>query len=320
MEILFDNMPNPFAYFMPLFALLILGEAYISYREDRELYTFKDSVASTWVGIGAAVFNTLTKAYQVGFFFLFYNLFEPLRLEYLGYDNLGWAWWVWVLCVIGDDFNFYWHHRFCHTIRLFWAAHVVHHSSEKFNLGTAFRNGWTIFLYKPVYWIWMPIVGFHPVMIALCMSFNSIYQFFLHTTLVPKLGWLGQIFNNPWVHQVHHACNVEYLDRNHGGILLIWDKLFGTYLDKDEHLETKFGVLHPPHAHNPITLNFHEFKDIWKDVRQARNWRERFWFVFGPPGWSPDGSRKTAKQMQQEWLEDQKRQKKELFRKEEIYK
>ncbi len=164
---------------MPVFTLLILVEVYISYRENRELYTFKDSVASTWVGVGAAFFNTFTKAYQVGLFFLFYNLFEPLRIKYLGYDYLGWTWWVWLLCFIGDDFNFYWHHRFCHTIRLFWAAHVVHHSSEKFNLGTSFRNGWTIFLYKPIYWIWLPILGFNPVMVALCMSFNSIYQFFL---------------------------------------------------------------------------------------------------------------------------------------------
>lgn len=300
MEILLENFPNPFAYFLPLFVVLILAEAYISYREDRDLYNVKDFFDSTWVGIGAAIINTLTKVYQIGFLFVFYKLFEPLRETYLGYENLGWAWWVWVLCVIGDDFNFYWHHRFCHTIRLFWAAHVVHHSSEKYNLGTAFRNGWAIFLYKPIYWIWMPILGFNPIMIALCMTFNSIYQFFLHSKLVPELKWFGKVFNTPWVHQVHHACNVEYLDRNHGGIFILWDRLFGTYQNNVAHVPPKFGVLHPPTSRNPVKLNFHEFVDIWHDVRQAKSWKDKFKYVFYPPGWSPDGSRKTAKQMQQE--------------------
>lgn len=300
MEIHFENMPNPFAYFMPIFVLLILAEAYVSYRQGRELYNLKDSVASTLVGVGAAILNTLTKAYQIGLFFLIYRLFEPLRLAYLGYDQVGWAWWAWVLCLIGDDFNFYWYHRYCHTIRFFWAAHVVHHSSEKFNLSTAFRNSWIVFFYKPVYWVWMAMLGFNPVMMALCISFNSIYQFFLHTTLVPRLGWLGRVFNNPWVHQVHHACNTEYLDRNYGGILLIWDRIFGTYSDQDKRIEIKFGVLQPPGTHNPILLNFHEFQAIWKDVRQAKTWRERVMYVFGPPGWSPDGSSKTSKQLQQQ--------------------
>lgn len=300
MEILLENLPNPFVYFIPVFAVLIVAEVYISYREDKELYEMKDSFASTWVGIGAAIMNTLTKVYQIGFFFIIYKLFEPLREQYLGYESLGWAWWVWVLCLIGDDFNFYWHHRFCHTVRLFWAAHVVHHSSVKFNLGTAFRNGWTIFLYKPIYWMWMPALGFDPVMLALCMSFNSIYQFFLHSTLVPDIKGLNKVFNTPWVHQVHHACNVEYLDRNHGGIFIIWDKLFGTFQQREHHIAPKFGVLHPPQSNNPVKLNFHEFSDIWKDVKKAKSWEHKFKYVFYPPGWSPDGSTKTAKQMQQE--------------------
>jgi sterol desaturase/sphingolipid hydroxylase (fatty acid hydroxylase superfamily) len=297
------DIPNPFPYFLPVFALVIAVEAYIGYRQNRELYDWRDSLASTWVGLGSALFNALTKAYHVAFFFFFYELCKPLRLSWLGYEEVGWAWWAWLLCLLGDDLCFYWHHRFCHTVRLFWAAHVVHHSSTKFNFGTAFRNGWTIFLYKPIYWIWLPALGFHPVMVALCMSFNSIYQFFLHCTLVPNLGWFGKVFNTPWEHQVHHACNVEYLDRNHGGILIIWDKIFGTFQPNKEEIPAKFGVLHPPHKHDPITLNFHEFADIWRDVRQARSWKDKFKYVFYPPGWCPDGSRKTAKQLQQELAE-----------------
>jgi sterol desaturase/sphingolipid hydroxylase (fatty acid hydroxylase superfamily) len=300
MEVLFEEVPNIFTYFLPIFALSIIVEAYISHREDRKLYDWRDLVASTSVGIVAAIINTFTKGIQVGFFFFFYEIAKPLRENYLGYENLGWAWWVWVLCIFGDDFNFYWHHRFSHNVRILWAAHLVHHSSEKFNFGTAFRNGWTIFFYKPIFWIWMPILGFHPLMVGLALSINSIYQFFLHCTLIPNLGWFGKLFNTPFVHQVHHACNVEYLDRNHGGIFIIWDKLFGTFQDNEKGISPKFGVLHPPHTHNPVTLNFHEFVDIWHDVKQAKSWEHKIKYIFYPPGWSPDGSRKTAKQLQGE--------------------
>ncbi len=304
MEILLQKVPNIFHVAGPLFVLAVIIESYISYREKKELYEWKETVASAWVGLIAAILNTVTKAWQIAFFLFFYELFKPLRVQYLGYEGLGLHWWVWILCLIGDDFSFYWHHRFCHTVRLFWAAHVVHHSSIKFNFGIAFRNGWTIFFYKPIYWIWLPILGFDPLMVGFAMSVNSVYQFFLHCTMVPDLGWFGKIFNTPWVHQVHHACNIQYLDRNHGGILIIWDKLFGTFQDNKKHIEPKFGILHPPNSYNPVKLSFHEFADIWKDVRNAKSWSDKFKYVFYPPGWSPDGSSKTAKQMQQELREE----------------
>lgn len=298
MDISLTDIPNPLAWAVPFLFVCIAVEAYISYRENKELYEWKDTVACTWVGIGTAVFSFVTKVATVALFFLFFELFEPLREQYLGYSQLGWAWWVWVLCMLGDDFNFYWHHRFCHTVRILWAAHIVHHSSEKFNFATAFRNGWTIFFFKPIYWLWLPALGFHPIMVITAVTINSTYQMFLHSSMVPSFGWFEKIFNSPWIHQVHHACNIEYLDRNHGGILVIWDRLFGTYQTNTE--KPKFGVLHPPNSYNPLVLVGHEYRDIWNDVRRAKRWQDKLKYIFYPPGWSPDGSTKTAKQMQRE--------------------
>ena len=298
MDVSVNDFENPLFWGVPIFLLCIAIEAYISHRENKELYEWKDTVASTWVALGASLLNISTRVATVGFFAIFFELFKPLRENYLGYSELGWAWWVWLLCVLGDDFNFYWHHRFCHTVRIFWAAHIVHHSSEKFNFGTALRNGWTIFFFKPIYWIWLPILGFHPVMVGTCLAINSTYQMFLHSRMVPSLGWFEKIFNTPWLHQVHHACNVDYLDRNHGGILIIWDKLFGTFHDNNQ--EPKFGVLHPPNSYNPLVLVGHEYRDIWVDVRSAKSWKDKFKYIFYAPGWSPDGSRQTAKQLQRE--------------------
>jgi hypothetical protein len=146
----------------------------------------------------------------------------------------------------------------------------------------------------------MSIVGFEPVMIVASMVLNGIYQFFLHTQLVPSLGWFGKAFNTPYAHQVHHSSNVEYLDKNHGGILILWDKLFGTYQSIIPEADPKFGILKDPNTYNPILLNTHEFSSIWKDVRKASSWTDKFKYIFFPPGWSHDKTSKTARELQQE--------------------
>src|SRR5690606_14912955 len=163
------------------------------------------------------------KVVALGVFIVIFNLFKEIRIQYLGYESFGWAWYVWVVCLLCDDFNFYWHHRLSHTIRLLWAAHIPHHNADTFNLTVSIRNGWFITFYKPIFWLWMAAIGFEPVMIATCLVINAAYQFFLHTQHVPKLPWYGAVFNTPYDHVVHHSSNVEYMDKNHGGILIIWD-------------------------------------------------------------------------------------------------
>ncbi|MEM6543246.1 MAG: sterol desaturase family protein, partial [Bacteroidota bacterium] len=197
-----------------------------------------------------------------------------------------------------DDFTYYWFHRANHEIRFLWAAHIVHHSSDNYNLGTAIRNGWFTILYKPLFYMWMPAIGFPPEMVVVCLGIEALWQFQLHSQYVPKLGWLEKIFNTHTMHQVHHAQNVEYLDKNHGGFLNIFDKLFGTWKEFDEEIEVKYGVIHSPNSYNPAVILTHEYKDIWKDIKKSKKLSDKLMYIFGPPGWSHDGSTLTVKQQQ----------------------
>lgn len=298
------EIANPLHYAVPVFLILIVIEFLFSMKYDKGLYYWKDLAASTSVGTGAAIISLGTKAYSILLYFGIYELFNPMvdgvRMNIMGYEAFGWAWYTWLACQFLDDLSYYWFHRANHTVRVFWAAHVVHHSSENFNLGTGVRNGWFTLLYKPLFYLYLPAIGFHPIMVATCLAIESIWQFQLHTKFVPRWRFLELFMNTHAHHHVHHSSNIEYLDKNHGGYLNIFDRIFGTYKDWDEERETKYGVLHPPNSYHPWTIVSHEYKEIWKDVKNARNWKDRFMYVFGPPGWSPDGSRKTVKEMQRE--------------------
>ena len=295
------NIDYLIPYFIPLGLAVVAVEVIISVKEKEDLYDFKDTFSSGIMGLGATLMGALTKAGILALFVFFFELFRPLRIKYLGYDSFGWAWWMWVICMLGDDFTFYWHHRFNHSVRVFWAAHVVHHSAERFNYGAAFRNGWVIYFYKPFLWIWMPIIGFEPGMVLTAISINAIYQFLLHSKKVLHLGFLEKIINTPQLHQLHHSRNIRFLDKNHGGILIIWDRLFGTYLDsREDGSQRMFGVLSPPNSYNPWIIFSHEYQNIWKDVRRAPTWKDKLRYIFYPPGWSHDNTKMTAKQMQQQ--------------------
>ena len=299
------DLTNPLVYGVPFFVVLILLElAYSrSHDEEKHLYEWKDLMASSVMGLGAVVLEPLFKVISaIVIFNLVYEVFNPelegVRTNIMGYQSFGWAWYVWLICQLLDDFSYYWFHRLNHTVRFFWAAHIVHHSSHHFNLGTGIRNGWFTLLYKPLFYMWLPMIGFHPGMVVVCMGIESLWQFQLHTQYIPKLGFLDKFLNTHTQHQVHHAQNLEYLDKNHGGYLNLFDKLFGTWAEYDEDIEIKYGVIHPPSSHNPVVILTHEYKNIWNDVKSTDNWRNKFMYIFGPPGWSPDGSTLTVKQMQ----------------------
>ncbi len=294
MELAIVDFGLKFMY--PLYVVLIIVE----YLSARHLFDVKESLSGFAIAAGATVVRLLTKTWELALFIVLFKAFEPLREQWLGYASIGWAWWAWILCGLGDDFNFYWHHRISHNVRVLWAAHLPHHSARTFNLTVSIRNGWFITLYKPIFWIWMPILGFEPLMIATCLIVNAMYQFFLHSQKVPSLGWFEKLFNTPWVHQVHHSCNVEYLDRNHGGILIIWDRIFGTWQDQIPGLKPRYGILHDPNTYDPVKHNLFEFQEIWKDVKRAPDLRSKLMYVFGPPGWSHDGTSKTSRQLQRE--------------------
>ena len=318
------DITNPLVYGAPCFVIFILLElAYSKTHGNEDLYSWKDLAASTTMGLGAAILGALLKVVSAITIFTFvYKIFNHevngVMTNILGYESFGYSLPVWLICQLLDDFSYYWFHRLNHTVRLLWAAHIVHHSSDNFNYGTGIRNGWFTLLYKPLFYMWLPAIGFPPEMVVVCLGIEALWQFQLHTKYVPKMGIIEKFMNTHTMHQAHHAQNIEYLDKNHGGYLNIFDKIFGTWIELDEeNIDTKYGVIHAPDSHNPLIILTHEYRDIWNDVRKSKNIYQAFMYIFGPPGWSPDKSTLTVRQMQREFYKEKEKMKQEPNIKEE---
>lgn len=311
------DFTNPLIYGVPCFLGLILVElTYSKHHDNDELYHWKDLGASLTMGIGSTLIAPLIKTVTVILLFNWvYDIFNPVvdgvRTNIFGWESFGYAWYVWILCQLADDFSYYWFHRQNHMVRFFWAAHIVHHSSENFNLGTAVRNGWFTIFYKPLFYVWIVAIGFPPEMLVVCLGIEALWQFQLHSQYVPKLGIIDKIFNTHTMHQVHHARNLEYMDKNHGGFLNIFDRMFGTFKELDEEIEIEYGVTKSPDSYNPLVILTHEYKDIWKDMKRSPKLKHKFMYAFGPPGWSHDGSTLTIKQMRRKLKEERVRQQKQ---------
>ena len=274
-------MPNLIVLAIPGFVALMVLEALADAVMRRDLYEFKDSAASITMGFGSVAVGLITKALQLGIFTLVYRF----RLFHLGYQ-----WWVWILLFFGDELSYYWFHRTSHECRLFWASHVVHHSSQRYNLSTALRQSWTGTLTGWIFWLWLPLVGFHPVMVLTMQAISLLYQFWIHTELVRSMGPLELVLNTPSHHRVHHGANPRYIDRNHAGTLILWDRLFGTFEPEDAADRPRFGLTRNIHTYNPVRIALHEWADIVRDVHRAPGWRNKLRYVFGRPGWRHDGS------------------------------
>lgn len=246
------------------------------------------------------------------------SIVVPMFLATLGlgivlwaYENrfatIGFAWWAFVLCFVLDDLRFYWSHRIQHRSRWFWAAHVVHHSSEYYNFSTALRQPWTgtitglVLLAVPLTYI-----GFHPALIAFCASLNLFYQFFLHTEAVGRLHpWIEAVFNTPSHHRVHHARNPRYLDANYAGTLIIWDKLFGTFVPELDRDKPVFGLVKNIKTFNPFAVALGEYWGIARDAtRKGVPIADRLRYIFAPPGFSHDLSRKDSHMIKADYLRE----------------
>jgi sterol desaturase/sphingolipid hydroxylase (fatty acid hydroxylase superfamily) len=202
-----------------------------------------------------------------------------------------------VVLFFADDLAFYTYHRVHHEVRLFWAQHVVHHSSQHFNLSTALRQQWVLMTELP-FWIPLALMGFSPAMIVGMHAVSLIYQYWIHTEAIGKLPrWFEFFFNTPSHHRVHHGSNPQYLDRNYGGILIIWDRMFGSFEPEGERV--KYGLTKNIHTFNPFKVFAHEWIAIWRDVRGADNWRDRFGYAFRGPGWQP-GSAEDKRETERE--------------------
>ncbi len=277
-------------YAIPGFVVLLLLELVFSKSGARgrasQGYEVRDTFASLAMGIGSLI----TKIPVVAAIFAFNTFLYQYR-----FFDLPDAWWIWPLLLTGDDFCYYWFHRLHHEIRFLWAGHINHHSSTHYNLSTALRQPWTTVLTGPFFWAPLPLLGFSPEIILTSQAINLIYQYWIHTELIGSMGPFGWVFNTPAHHRVHHGRNALYLDRNHGGILIVWDRLFNTFEAETEKVD--FGLTTNIKSFNPFYIAFHEFVAIAKDLRASRSFSHMLRYLFSPPGWSPDGSRQTSKEM-----------------------
>ena len=289
----FDVLP----YAIPVFIALIVAEMIWASRRAPRAYEPRDTAVSLALGLGSVV-ATITAASLV---YAAAQYLWQWRLV-----DLGTAWWVWGLCLLLDDFNYYWAHRTGHRVRWFWASHVNHHSSQHYNLSTALRQTWTGFVALSfAFRIWPALIGFHPAMIVTVGGINLVYQFFIHTEVVRRLPRpVEAVFNTPSHHRVHHAVDAPFLDRNYGGILIVWDRLFGTFAREPDDARLNYGIVRQLGSFNIVWAAFHEWIGIARDLWSAP-WRHKLSYLVRPPGWSHDGSRDSSDTIRARWLERQ---------------
>lgn len=279
---LLDPLKNPLTFALPFFAIAIGLELaalkWLDHDDNVTGYALKESGTNVVMFFGA---GAILSVFKVGTFFIYTLLFVYVAPWQLSTD----AWWYWPLMLLGMDLVYYWNHRFSHRVNVGWAAHQAHHSSEYMNLTTAMRQKWNPW-FEFFFWLPLPILGFAPWTLYVAFGFNLIYQFFVHTELIGKLPRpIEFIFNTPSHHRVHHGSDPEYLDRNYAGMLIIWDRMFGTFTE--ERWRPTYGLTKPVNTHNLITLEYGPFFELVRKVRSADRFRDRLGYVFGPPGWEP---------------------------------
>lgn len=280
--------------FLPIFLLALALELFFDWKNALGLFQREDTAASLWMMVLVVFVDVLPKFGALVLFFYLHEL-SPLS------DVIQRQWWAWVLLFFLDDLTYYVMHRANHDVRIFWAGHVSHHSAIKMNFGTALRQGVMERFHKYAFWLPLPLLGFDPLMIFMMMSINLFYQFWLHTELVDKLpAWCEFILNTPSHHRVHHASNVRYLDCNHAGVLIVWDRLLGTFSEEVEGEKPIYGLTENIRSHSPIFVATHEYSAIVRDWRRAKTWRDRLSYIFKAPGWSHDGPDKRAKVMRKQ--------------------
>lgn len=287
------SFPDILTFAIPAFVALVVAEWWWLRRGGRA-YDWRDGAASMSMGLGMTASDIAMGAvsYAVLFWLWQFRLFD------LGAGPL-----VVVAAFIVGDFKYYWSHRMAHTVRWLWMAHVVHHSSEHYNLTTALRQPWTNHITGAVLFSApMVLLGFHPLLVLFAGALNLLYQFWIHTEAIGRMpAWFEAVFNTPSHHRVHHARNPRYLDRNYAGTLIVWDKLFGTYQAERAGEACDYGTVAPLRSYNPIRIAFAELRAIGRDVAgRGLNVRERLGYAFARPGYSHDGSRKTSAQIKAE--------------------
>ena len=294
------EFPNIILFAIPFFIVAMLLELYVTTKQNIKTYEAKDAFSSIAMGLGNVFLGFLSKGLVLLAFFWVYENFRFFTIPI--------TWWSFILIFFADDFSYYWFHRISHENRFFWASHVVHHSSQHYNLSTALRQTWSGGFFSFIFWLWMPLVGFHPAMILLQMSISLLYQFWIHTETIDKMpNWFETIFNTPSHHRVHHGRNPIYLDRNHAGILIIWDRFFGTFQPELKDEKVTYGLVKNINTYNPIKIAFIEWVNLFKDALSGRkSLKNRLLYLIKPPGWKHDGTGEISNDLRQKWIKQNK--------------
>ena len=289
------DLPQPTDLAVPAFVILVLAEMLYGWKTGRARFEGLDTATSLIMGIGNVVSGLI---FAGAFLTLSYWIWENFRIFDLGAGVL-----VFVAAFVLDDLAYYWIHRFGHRMRWMWAAHVIHHSSQHYNLTTALRQTWTGKLTPGLIFRWpLFILGFEPAIVFFCTGLNLVYQFWIHTEVIDRMPrWFEAVFNTPSHHRVHHATNPKYLDANYAGVFIIWDKMFGTFVAEDAREKCSYGLVRDLGTYNPLRVAFHEWIGIVQDLWHAKSWKDRALFLLAPPGWSPDGSRLTSDMIKARW-------------------
>ena len=274
---------------LPLFLLTVVIESAYSAWRKLDWYQWQDFWGSMGIMLITALVDLLPKLLGIAAMFALYEI-SPLK------GAFGRQWWAWALLFLLDDFLYYCFHRANHEVRFMWAGHVNHHSSKYMNYGTALRQGVGERVYKYFFWLPLPLLGFEPAMVITMMSISLFYQFWIHTRAIGKLHPLIElIFNTPSHHRVHHASNIRYLDCNHGGTLIIWDRLCGTFSEELEREPVVYGLTHNIETFNPVRIIAHEYRNMLRDVRSADHWHDKLRYLLLAPGWRHNGPDERAR-------------------------
>ncbi|BDS15092.1 sterol desaturase family protein [Aureispira anguillae] len=268
---------NLMLFAIPIFFLLIGIEFLISRFHQQELYRFNDAISNISCGISQQVLSVFIKSLTLGLYAYFYHL-SPLRIPT--------TWWSYLILFLAIDGLYYWFHRYSHEINIFWGAHVVHHQSEDYNLSVALRQSAFQSLISGVFYLPLAFLGFDPISFLLINTLQTLYQFWIHTETIDKLPqWFEYVFNTPSHHRVHHGQNPEYIDKNHGGTLIIFDRIFGTF--QAEKATVVYGVTKPLSTWNPIWANLDYYKDLGSTFIHTSKWSDKLRLLFEKPGWRP---------------------------------
>ncbi|RWX00428.1 sterol desaturase family protein [Flavobacterium cerinum] len=291
---------NYLAFAMPAFFLFLYMEYKLAqHRKKENVFKYDSSVSNISIGIAERLINLFVAA-------SFYQVY------YWVYNNYAWFsipnnWMVWVALILATDFVWYWYHRLGHEVNLFWAAHIVHHQSEEFNLTASARITTIQALIRTVFWCVLPLIGFHPKMVITMLLVHGAYSFFTHTQVLKRIKWLEHVFITPSLHGVHHASDEKYLDKNYGDMFVFWDKMFGTFQPEEE--KPKYGLTHPLKSYSFLWQHFHYYFEIYESYKRADNFRGKWSAVFGSPAYMDQDIRP---ELEKKFLQDRRLRLKDL--------